>query len=478
MPAPPSISYATISSPLPAKPYILSITPSPTKPHLILRHPGPDLTIIDNQTLQSVERLTGGHQGNVTSVIADQDALWSSAKDGSIVRWDERSKRAGTIIQAAVRKAVPVTALAISERDHLVIGGTELLSSEAHIIYWDDRHPSKPLYLHSSTHSDDITHLSLLPPTPSFARPSPSSSSGVPFPDKLLLSASTDGLIALSNPKDLDEDEAVIATENWNQSIADSKAYLHKGKMKVCARSDMDLVSTWDIGLGAEGELELHSQVEYPSSSFRFKSFKPPPQGPTVTQTASEEMESKLQLKSDYLIDVVPSLGISKAGGAITAVGTNDGDIILQHHVLSTSTATDYAPSAYFLSGPSKARGHKDVIRALYHDLNSEAIYTGSEDGVVSGWNLASLPDKLIVGDDEIDMSGDEDEDMDQDDQSEESEIVTEEEEEESDKSDDEMNNLNDEDEGPRYGPILGAGAGRTQESRKEKRKGNRFGPY
>ena len=37
---------------------------------------------------------------------------------------------------AVVRKPLPILALAVSERDHLVIGGTELVSSEAHILFW------------------------------------------------------------------------------------------------------------------------------------------------------------------------------------------------------------------------------------------------------------------------------------------------------------------------------------------------------
>lgn len=42
-------------------------------------------------------------------------------------------------------------------------------------------------------------------------------------------------------------------------------------------------------------------------------------------QTAAEAHDAKAsnKLKSDYLIDVVPSLGLSARGGPITAVGTN-----------------------------------------------------------------------------------------------------------------------------------------------------------
>jgi hypothetical protein len=38
--------------------------------------------------------------------------------------------------EAFVRKSLPVLAVAASERDHLVIGGTELVSAEAHILFW------------------------------------------------------------------------------------------------------------------------------------------------------------------------------------------------------------------------------------------------------------------------------------------------------------------------------------------------------
>lgn len=40
------------------------------------------------------------------------------------------------IFEAFVRKSLPVLAVTASERDHLVIGGTELVSAEAHILFW------------------------------------------------------------------------------------------------------------------------------------------------------------------------------------------------------------------------------------------------------------------------------------------------------------------------------------------------------
>jgi len=88
-------AYATLSNSLPSKPYVLSITPLPSSSHLILRHPSSDLTIVDNQTLQAVDRFAGGHDGNVMDIKAD-GAVWSGGKDAAVVRWDERSRRPAT----------------------------------------------------------------------------------------------------------------------------------------------------------------------------------------------------------------------------------------------------------------------------------------------------------------------------------------------------------------------------------------------
>lgn len=108
------------------------------------------------------------------------------------------------------------------------------------------------MYQHSSTHSDEITHLSLLSTTSSFA-----SSSTRKLPAQLLLSGSVDGCVALSDVHEADEDEAVQAEENWNASIAGAGAYAWNGGMRVWARSDMDTMACWGVGTGDEGELEV-----------------------------------------------------------------------------------------------------------------------------------------------------------------------------------------------------------------------------
>lgn len=54
-----------------------------------------------------------------------------------------------------------------------------------------------------------------------------------------------------------DEEEAVQAEENWNQSVAAAGTFMHKGKLKVWARSDMDNLASWNVGKSDEGELQV-----------------------------------------------------------------------------------------------------------------------------------------------------------------------------------------------------------------------------
>lgn len=108
----------------------------------------------------------------------------------------------------------------------------------------------------------------------------------------------------------------------------------------------------------------------------------------------------------------------------------------------------------------------------MYHSAADEALYTGSEDGVLCGWSLASLPSRLLCGDPELDDDGgDGREDIDED---EESEIETEDEEEDEEMD---MDHGDEERDGGRGGPVWGGGRDRKDE-RQGKRQERRGGPY
>jgi hypothetical protein len=70
--------------------------------------------------------------------------------------------------------------------------------------------------------------------------------------------------------------------------------------------------------------VQLGNLGEFPADEFKFRDYLLPSSGPSTVHNAAEEQASKEnKLKSDYLIDVVPSLGISSTGAPITALGTN-----------------------------------------------------------------------------------------------------------------------------------------------------------
>lgn len=91
------------------------------------------------------------------------------------------------------------------------------------------RNTITPLHIHSSTHSDDITAIHFHPNS-----------------SETLLSASSDGLLSLSQAKEADEDEAVTHVVNWGCSIAKAGwLSLNDGQYGVWAGSDMETFGTW-----------------------------------------------------------------------------------------------------------------------------------------------------------------------------------------------------------------------------------------
>ena len=138
----------------------------------------------------------------------------------------------------------------VSADGFLVAGGTDFQGEDALILYWcvlynmilsnskaitvsnrDPRQPAAPLRAHSETHSDDITslHFSSLPSS------------------KDILSASSDGLLSISNAMEDDGDDATTHVSNWGTSISQA-GWIHSpssGKSKIWAASDMETFSSW-----------------------------------------------------------------------------------------------------------------------------------------------------------------------------------------------------------------------------------------
>lgn len=123
----------------------------------------------------------------------------------------------------------PLLSLDISLDGHTIATGSELGGDDACILFFDIRSPAAPLRSHSQTHSQDITVVKFAPNA------------------RILLSASSDGLLCTSDPDQQDEDEAGIHVGNWGCSIAqagwidDNAAHAPA----AWAASDMETFSLW-----------------------------------------------------------------------------------------------------------------------------------------------------------------------------------------------------------------------------------------
>ena len=99
------------------------------------------------------------------------------------------------------------------------------------------------MHNHSSTHSDDITALHFHP-----------------ISSRALLSASTDGLISISDALEPDEDESVQEVANWGCSVAKANWYSNGGGYNVWASSDMETFGLWKENVSlSRAERDVHS---------------------------------------------------------------------------------------------------------------------------------------------------------------------------------------------------------------------------
>jgi hypothetical protein len=134
-----------------------------------------------------------------------------------------------------------------------------------------------------------------------------------------------DGCVVLSDMRETDDEESVQAEVNWNQSIAKAGAYLHNGKMCVWARSDMDNLAQWTAGIdGGEGDLEFGDFFETSSSQFKAREFTTPQVGPHVVTPVGEERPYPPKLRTEYLINASPAMGVGKYGSPLIGCGTNE----------------------------------------------------------------------------------------------------------------------------------------------------------
>ncbi|KIK68593.1 hypothetical protein GYMLUDRAFT_36052 [Collybiopsis luxurians FD-317 M1] len=228
-------------------------------------------------------------------------------------------------------KSRPILSFDVSPDGYTVAAGTELQGDDALILYWDPRQPAAPLRTHSSTHSDDITVLHFSPDRPG-----------------VLLSASSDGLISLSNADEPDEDEAVVHVGNFGCSVSQA-GWMPDGS-RIWAASDMETFSTWSE------ELDLCQSHDIRTPCLH--------SGPRTWVT-------------DYLITA--STSGANPGHLGVFVGSNEGDIaLLSNNDLSTPQNSNPSAGNEWTLHKLWLTGHEGIVRSLLWDdqVQRYSVYT------------------------------------------------------------------------------------------------------
>ncbi|KAJ3757092.1 WD40-repeat-containing domain protein [Lentinula raphanica] len=336
----------TIGAPSTGDAYVLRLTNSNGKYAAMStrsnQHNSYPIYLYSKQTLQIIQTFPGHEVSStfmreVNSIAGSgRPVLVSSGKDGSVKVWDERSG-SFAIKMTDLGESRALLSFDVSLDGNTLAAGTELQGDDASVLYWDPRQPTAPLRTHTSTHSDDITAVHFSPSKPD-----------------VLLTASSDGLLSLSNSNEIDEDEAVMNVGNWGCSISQA-GWLPDGSRIWCA-SDMETFSSWS------GELDLIQSHDIRAPCLH--------SGPTTWVT-------------DYLITASHSSS-SNAGDLDVFVGSNEGDIALlsKDDLYSTTHNSDDWSLRKVWS-----TAHEGIVRSLLWDEQDQVLVTGGEDGKICVWS-------------------------------------------------------------------------------------------
>ncbi|KZS97930.1 WD40 repeat-like protein [Sistotremastrum niveocremeum HHB9708] len=326
--------------------YILHIAPLPVHSGYVVTSSSPAhrIVILDANTIRE-KRGWDAHDGKgITGLkVMDGRHVLSCGMDGTVSQWDERLPPKATLKMRAPN-GYGVLGFDIASDGWTCAGGTDLHGEDAHIVFWDVRSPDQPIRKHSSTHSDDVTSVTF-----------------VPAAEPLLLSTSSDGLISLSNPREDDEDEAVITASNWGASIARAGI---AGTNRIWAASDMETFSLWSADLDLVKDL---GDIRLPRASLAY------------TPTRGERRGVREEWKIDYHID-----GLWSGNEMRIVGGTNGGDI----------GVTSVEKSDSWELGALLRGGHEGVVRSILFDDEHGLCISGGEDA--QRWTELALPNDVV----------------------------------------------------------------------------------
>jgi len=174
-----------------------------------------------------------------------------------------------------------------------------------------------------------------------------------PVSSPSLLSASSDGLISVSNPLEQDEDEAVVHVANWGCSVAHAGWFANAHQWHIWSASDMETMKLWSD--------ELDSTQDFGDA---------------------RELHLSPRWKTDFVIDAQsfgPNAVAPWAGGLAVFVGSNDGGIAV--------ASMDSSAPPYWRLNRVFSGSHSDIVRCVLWDEQAQVMVSGGEDSKINVWN-------------------------------------------------------------------------------------------
>ncbi|KAK2809255.1 hypothetical protein FQN50_003896 [Emmonsiellopsis sp. PD_5] len=299
------------------------------------------LRCFDRQTLHLLpdgvfKDVHPGRGGGVTcvrevhpTVSGGKNLIATSGRDGTVKVWDTRNARRDAVLTVTAEKAPPITALACGTEMSSIVAGTELVSSQASVIFWDIRSPNQARLQYVECHNDDITELQFHPTR-----------------SNVLLSGSTDGLVNIYDTTITDEDEALLQVVNHG-SIHHA-GFL--GEDAIYALSHDEVFSIHPLNNPNENVAE--------PAAIQFGDLRP-------------------VLHNDYVVQVLDG-----RGGAFVASGKTSEQLLDITPLISSPQYQFDESNTWRLPG---AHG-EEVVRSVFLDDSSKTIFTCGEDGYVRSW--------------------------------------------------------------------------------------------
>ncbi|EAW07370.1 WD repeat protein [Aspergillus clavatus NRRL 1] len=348
---------ATASSSLSLSPgnYIYAIT-STSSGSLAAISSDDSLRVFDAASLDRVTVLAAQTHGagGVTALRTygagkDQQLLVTGGRDGKVKVWDARKGRGAAVVEMETVRNAPVLSVACCSGTNTVVAGTELVSSQAVVAFWDIRSPGTHRLQYIESHNDDVTDLQYHPTR-----------------DNILLSGSTDGLVNIYDTTITDEDDALVQVINHG-------SVHHAGFLSE--RTIFALSHDEDFSVHPATDPDQQTAEPKP---IHFGDLREPLGCEYIAQVCVSSQGAYIAAGNKLYISTPPRQPIALAANPSSISSGNRLDLV---PLIPDPWRLDQA-NLWRLPG---AHG-EEVVRSIYLDEQGRTVFTGGEDGFVRAW--------------------------------------------------------------------------------------------